>query len=367
MTNKPILTKLDKRHYVTRSNTLISAHHKLSLLELKVVYAIISVINITDTDIKPCKMNVSSLAEFCNIGATDYWTTIKDITKSLLSKVLVINLDKDRVLQTHFVQSAEYISKDGTVEFMLDKKLKPYVIELKNQFTSIKVSELMSFRSIYAARLYELLYSYKKIGKREFTIEEFKESLDIRGKSYESFGNINKRVITPSIEEINRSTPCTITVKFIKMGRSVNSISFTIKEKDEEEKNTSEYNNTKEIVYKSLAKVGLEEYSEEYLRLYSVERIIKNVDKTIKNKKVENKTAYATTAIKKDFAQVDAIRLFEDKSKEEELQRKKQMIELVEATKKLQEDIIDNQEIIDVDNIQDPKLKAIAKKHFKKI
>ena len=366
MSDKANITKLDKRHYVTRSNTLISAHHKLSLLELKVVYAIISVINITDTDIKPCKMNVSALAEFCNIGATDYWTTIKDITKSLLSKVLVINLDQDRVLQTHFVQSAEYISKDGTVEFMLDKKLKPYVIALKNQFTSIKVSELMSFKSIYAARLYELLYSYKRIGKREFTIDEFRDSLDIRGKSYDAFGNINKRVITPSVEEINKNTPCTVEVKFIKSGKSVSSIQFKIKEKSEEEKDNSEHNNKKEVVFKVLSRVGLENYTDEYMNLYSVERIIKNVEKTIKNKRVENKIAYATTAIKKDFAEVDAIKLFEDKSKEEELKRKKQILELAEATKKLQENIIEEkQEHVDVENIQDPLLKKFAKKHLK--
>ena len=53
-----------------------------------------------------------------------------------------------------------------TVDLCFDPKLKPYLLQLKDQFTSIALQYAIQLKSLYAIRIYELLKQYQRLKQR---------------------------------------------------------------------------------------------------------------------------------------------------------------------------------------------------------
>lgn len=341
MSIRPVyITKLNRNSNITKSNKLVEARYKLNTTEQKIIYAIISTIRLSDSDFSECIFKVKDLADFCNISVTNRYNEIKNATEALLSRVLNITVDQD-LIQTHWVQSARYSKGGGIVTFKIDNELKPYLLELKEAFTSIKVQELMSFKSSYTARLYELISQYRKIGERKIELEDLKQKLFLSGKSYSLFSNIKNRIIEPAIKEINSNTILNIKCEYQSntSGRKVTHILFIIEIKDkkpcselftvDEIKNSNIYSNEvmqdEDLLDYMLLQVGLEkEYSFYKKSKYSFERIIKNIEYTLNYKNVDNISNFARSAIAGDYAEVDEKSLFnQEREKDNILKYKK--------------------------------------------
>ena len=65
-------------------------------------------------------------------------------------------------------------------------------------------------------------------------LEEFKNQLKLTQKSYQQFSNINLKVLTPAINEINEKTDINIQVEPKKVGRRVVALKFQAKNKDKQ-------------------------------------------------------------------------------------------------------------------------------------
>lgn len=225
-----MLTKLNEKSLVVKDNKLIEARYRLTLNEQKVIYAIISTINpeLEKGNIK-CTFDLNQLSEFCNINKKNASRDIQEVTRLLKSRVLSIKNGKS-TLQIGWINYAEY--KDGIVEFEIHEKLKPYLCGLKSAFTSIDTMELMSFKSSYTGRIYELVYQYRKIGSRTISLEDLKDYLGLDGKEYALFGHIKARIIVPALKEINKNTKYNISCDYIKTGRKITDLEFHISEKN---------------------------------------------------------------------------------------------------------------------------------------
>lgn len=70
---------------------------------------------------------------------------------------------------------------------------------------------------------------FNSTGARVIHLDEFKSSLGIADK-YPLFKDLNKRVIKPSIEELNLRSDLIIEYETIKNGRNVTALAFTFKQ-----------------------------------------------------------------------------------------------------------------------------------------
>ena len=220
-----------KNGLVTRSNKLIEARYKLSLVEQKVIYAIISMIQPNDEVFFTYRIKIADLAKICGFNSKTVYKQLEEVTRTLRSRGLTIRRENS-VLQTGWISSAEYFESEGIVEFCLDWKLEPYLLQLKGEFTKMQMAELMSFKSQYTGRIYELVYQYKSIGQRRMTIEEIREYLSLEDTEYVLFGNLKAKVIEPAIKEINANTSLSLSYKTEKTGRKITELIFHIKFKD---------------------------------------------------------------------------------------------------------------------------------------
>lgn len=215
---------------VTRSNKLIEARYKLKLNEQKVMYALISLIQPEDKEFDTYRLKVLDLAKICGIPAKNAYRDLEEVTRTLLTRVVTIKKPRSN-LQAHWVSNAEYFPKEGIVEFEIDRKLKPYLLGLKEVFTSMRVSELMAFKSQYSGRIYELLYQQRTFGGRRFSLDELREMLGFKADEYTAYNDMRRFILEPAVKDINKNTPMDISYETEKDGKKVAYIIFSMKMK----------------------------------------------------------------------------------------------------------------------------------------
>lgn len=227
-----------ENHLVTQKNELVEAHHvdPLSVNEQKVVLTMISMIEPTDDDLKTYLLSVRDFAEMIGLKGESTYSEIKKISKTLVSKIVEIPIGKKDWIVATWASSVRYRSSEGTVEFSFDSKLKPYLLQLKNQFTSYRLSNILNLKSTYSIRLYELMKKWQHLGHWECSIDELRGLLGAKSvKSYLVYGNFKNRVLSPALVELNEKTDIQINFVEIKKGRRVDRIEFVIQHSPEKE------------------------------------------------------------------------------------------------------------------------------------
>lgn len=225
---------------VVQSNKLIEAHYKqeYTVQEQRTVLWIISEIHKDDYifhknhELKTITIPASRYAEIMEMPIRNVYRDARKIGKSLMDKVLSIEDPASKSwLLVHWVSSMEY--KDGVITIDIHPKLIPYLIDLKEKFTSFKLQNILYLNSSYAIKLYQLLSQYKTIGEREITLDNFRSMFGISEiKTYDRFNSIKEKILEISKREINEKTDLSFSYKVDKKGtRKAVSLIFKITQK----------------------------------------------------------------------------------------------------------------------------------------
>ena len=126
--------------------------------------------------------------------------------------------------------------EEGVIEYKFDPLLKPFLLQLKNNFATYQLKNILSLKSAYSIRMYELLNQYKVIGKRTIEIEELKLLLNIPD-SYRN--NDILKLLEKIKKELTSKTDLTFDFEAIKESRQFKSFEFTIQHNKKENKSLS--------------------------------------------------------------------------------------------------------------------------------
>lgn len=212
---------------VTQSNKLVESRYNLPLGEQRLVLTMIARIQPDDEDFKPYRIRVHEFAEFLGIDKGSAYRECKKTTEKLLSRVISIE-EPDGLLQINWLSSAKYIDGTGMVNLSFDPLLKPYLLQLKSNFTSCKLAMLLSFTSQYTMRVYTLLKQYEKLKKREIEVEVLRDMLGLRKDQYPLYADFRKRILIPTQKELAEKADLYFEFEEIKYGRRVGAILFHI-------------------------------------------------------------------------------------------------------------------------------------------
>ncbi len=222
------VVNVKETHVVSKSNQLVEARYKLSLREQRFILIMASMIEPKDKELQFYRVPSGDLIRALGWEKEhDAYKRLRNLIRGLQKRLLQIKRPNGKVLETQWVGSAEY--EPGFVEFEFSAKLKPYLLQLREQFTRYKLKNIIQLQSIYSIRLYELLKQYETIGIRRITLEELREYLELKSKAYASYGNIKNRVLRPAQSEIEKNTDILFTFDEIKHSRKVVELLFTIK------------------------------------------------------------------------------------------------------------------------------------------
>lgn len=228
---------MDKKYLVTKSNYFImNSNYDLSLEEQKLILTLASMVQPNDEEFKAYNFKIADFMQLLDVEDKSKYTQIPQITKNLMKKVFEIQEGK-KIIQTAWLSSAIYEKGSGMVELEFSPKLKPYMLQLKEKFTQYQLSNILSMKSKYSPRIYEILKcnEFKQQGYIEIEIEELRKLLKTE-KIYPRYNDFKRKIIEQAQREIREKTDISFDFEEIKTGRKVTSIKFFInrnKRKDE--------------------------------------------------------------------------------------------------------------------------------------
>jgi plasmid replication initiation protein len=213
----------------TQSNQLIEASYKMSVPAKRVMLMLLSQIhphqnNITD------KIRIEA-ADYGERTGTDIGNSYREIKKGCreLMKTIVItkNISAKTTSECVVVSWMEYHDNQGWLDARFTEWIKPYIQHLNRiGYTTIAVDEALKFRRFYTIRLYELMMQFRKSGERYITLDDLRRTFQIEKGKYTRFIDLKRRVIEPSIKEIQLKADWIIDWDPIKTRRTVTSLSF---------------------------------------------------------------------------------------------------------------------------------------------
>ena len=257
---------------VVMSNELIRASAPLSLNELRVIFIALSQMPKSDEQLDPNHAYYITKEDFVKIGVqpNNVAREIKSACNDLLNRVVKIPLPNMGTLRVHWLLSVlsfkeelyenlknkypeskndekfintlrlhnllEVIpmianSDDNIVaRIVFHPNMMPYISELRKNFTWTYLFEVLSLNSTYSIRIFLMMMQFKETGLCKIHLDDFRYALDLDDK-YQLFADLLKRVIEPSIQNINEYSGYEVKYNLIKKGRKYTFLELRFKKK----------------------------------------------------------------------------------------------------------------------------------------
>jgi hypothetical protein len=222
---------------IKKDNRLIEANYKITTNQWRVIISLLGKIRTDDQDFEDYTVNLAELAEL--FGATksrSFYAEVQQATRDLMDTTIDISIGKRR-RYTHFVSFVEYIEGEASILIRFDKALKPYLLNLKNNFTTYELAAVVNFKTSYGIRFYEFLKMRQNMGKGgqffiQYSLLELKEKLGISPDEYRYTKDLRVRVIEPALKEIDEYSDLQIIqTDYLKKGRAIYAIKIVAEPK----------------------------------------------------------------------------------------------------------------------------------------
>jgi plasmid replication initiation protein len=246
-------------------------------------------------------------------------------------------IDREKgILVTGLLHEADFLRGKGTVEVLISKKLKPYLLDLTQNYNKHQLFSMLRLKSKHSKIMYMYLCQYRpKKGFNRHSIDskdlkKLKEELgfinpETGEEKYKKFGHFNDRVLKIAKEEINELTDIKFSYEKVKWGREVIALNINIENKNNEELISTKLEDFSEITDKDRSlEENLKELSdfERLTKIYELTEIqaktvlrrldrnmlfetLARVDEAKKNNQIKKSVGgFSVKAIQNDFGKI---------------------------------------------------------------
>lgn len=254
-------------YLVVKSNDLVlKSRYQFGLIEQKTIAYICSLVKPKSNTNEYILDYEFSILEYCRICGIEksgiMYDNIKKALKNLKDKSMWVTLDNGEEAAISWIERLRVLPKSGTVRIRIDSDLAPYLFELKTRYLSYGIKNILTMKSGFSIRIYELLKTYLGLqsaiderGKTtvermnshksyewEIPIDELKRKLMVDTiKSYQKDNNnFRLKVLEPAYREINEFTDISFEYEMLKRANRVYAVRFTISYKDMIERSKAE-------------------------------------------------------------------------------------------------------------------------------
>ena len=193
---------------VIKANTIVEAKYKLSVREQKLLLYMISQLNHEDDEFTDYTIHIKDVKELLNSKNTKWgniYSEFRTIIYNLKSKPFsILENDKEHIL--NWLDDVTMVRNDGMIHFHFSKKLKPYLLQLKQNFTRYPLYNIITLKSSFSIRIYELLKQYETIGARKFSLPDLRTLLGIEKGSLKAYSNFKRLALLRPQEELMEKT-----------------------------------------------------------------------------------------------------------------------------------------------------------------
>ena len=234
------LMSTNQDYYVVMANELLKSKSKLSLNSAKLIRSAIMQIKPEDTELKPYKITIQEFNELLGLKSkTNIYRDVIKILDELFDERIEIKDEKspkDKWKKLRWVITCERDKQ--WILIQLHPDIRQYVLGLQKMYTQYELGYILSLKSVYAIRLFELikmglsekdLYKYKEV-QVEVMLDVLRRATDTEDK-FERISSFKEKVIDVAIRDIN-NVPLGYRIKPdykpIKYGKKIIGFEFTV-------------------------------------------------------------------------------------------------------------------------------------------
>ena len=226
---------------IKKANNLIESRFKFDIWEMRYFLSLIAQIRREDEEFRTYRVWYKDIVRTFEIKSHRSYDMLREAANTLLQKkfyIATVENGFERETAYHIIRTVNYlkkgqedkidVEKQEYIDVTIEPEMKPLLLQLKKNFTAYDLRYVVNL-GVYSLRVYELLKQYDSIGKRTLWFEELKKMFELENE-YPEFSNFYRRVIEPSIEEINKYTDIFVNeVEKIKQGKKVVAMIFEFK------------------------------------------------------------------------------------------------------------------------------------------
>lgn len=248
-----------KNSLVVKDNALINASYNLELTEQRLI--MLAIINAREsgqgiTADSKLEIHASDYAKLFNVSADASYKALREAVNNIFNRQFSYTAEykktgKVGIVRSRWVSRIFYVDDLALLEITFAPDVVPLITRLEEHFTKYEAKQVAHLTSKYATRLYELLIAWREVGKvPQLELSEFRNRLGLLDNEYTAMSDFKKRVLEPSIKQINEHTDITVTYEQHKKGRIISGFSFKFKQKKQPQIETKRDPNTPDFFIK---------------------------------------------------------------------------------------------------------------------
>lgn len=223
-----------KNNLVTTDNRLIEASYTLSLPEKRLLLCYISKIHYEEK-VTPDRMFTLDIREYSKMYGKEVKEGVREIKEALdrlYNRSIILKNYKDyESIEFRWITSKVVFLDTYKVGLRWSEDIIPFISQLTENFTKIRLRYTVNLHSFYHIKLYEwLICEINKGQKHKFylSLPEVKFLFGIEENTYNQFGHLHDRVLKPAIASIGKETDLKVKLIIGKTGRKVTGVTFLV-------------------------------------------------------------------------------------------------------------------------------------------
>jgi plasmid replication initiation protein len=274
-----------KNGLVVKDNALINASYNLEVTEQRLM--LLAIINARETgdgitaDSK-LQIHASDYMRHFDVDKKTAYEALKNAVDNLFNRQFSfreVRKGTDFIVKSRWVSRIAYATNEATLEITFAPDVVPLILRLEEHFTSYQLKQVTQLTSKYAIRLYEMLIAWREVGKTpQIELLEFRHKIGVEDTEYKDMHNFKKRVLEPSIKQINEHTDITVTYEQHKKGRLISGFSFSFKQKSKPKTINHERDPSTVDMFCNLSDSQINMYSSILSKVHSISDLAGNKD-----------------------------------------------------------------------------------------
>ena len=228
--------QFSKSDIVVKANQLIRGRINWTKLEHRVVAMLVAQLSREDETFEMQRVHISELMDMARVSSHDIYSRAEEVCRKLLNQKVHVRSRTDdgrRVYQGYnCLSTCRYVEGSGYIEAKFNDDMKPFLLQLKRQFTMYRLQNFMQLCSQHSMRVYELIKMQEGLRHLCLSVEELREVLCCK-HTYGRFSDFRRHVLERARTEIRDTCDTYYTYTVEREGRTPVRVRFLIHRWDE--------------------------------------------------------------------------------------------------------------------------------------
>lgn len=212
------------RRWVTVSNKMIMARLDWDIMMHRILMVLISQIDSkNDEEFQMQRVPVRYIRDLAEVSQKSiHEDTAKAASKLVRQPFEFWSPDKKDYEGYPIFSVCKYKSGEGVIEAKFNEDARSFLLQLREHFTQYRLKQAIPLSTPYAIRTYEISKMIERPGERrsrQISIERFRSMFKLENK-YKRHCDMRRRVINPSVEEVNKKTDVEIICDDVRDGQT---------------------------------------------------------------------------------------------------------------------------------------------------